>query len=216
VHSFQDPIPNIRAEPDPSNILECHFVLEGQKGTPYEGGTYHGKLMFPVDYPFKPPGILFLTPSGRFQPGEKICLSFSDYHPEAWNPIWHVAAILDATMSFMNEESSTTGSLNTSIPERRRLASQSLAASCKNAAFRRMFPDLVEKQQMAEEQAALDSERKEACVCETRDLGAAVGGVDKREWLRRQLEAIMQLLPTLLVAVLAVGIIFVQYSSAVK
>lgn len=120
-------------------------------------------------------------------------------------------------MSFMNEESSTTGSLNTSIPERRRLASQSLAASCKNAAFRRMFPDLVEKQQMAEEQAALDSERKEACVCETRDLGAAVGGVDKlREWLRRQLEAVRQLLPTLLVAVLAVGIIFVQYRSAVK
>ena len=31
------------------------------------GGYYHGKLLFPDGYPFKPPGIMMLTPSGRFQ-----------------------------------------------------------------------------------------------------------------------------------------------------
>ena len=50
---MQDPIPNIEAQPDPGNILEWHFVITGAPGTPYAGGTYHGKLLFPPDYPFK-------------------------------------------------------------------------------------------------------------------------------------------------------------------
>lgn len=40
------------------------YVLEGQDDTPYEGGYYHGKIIFPPQYPFKPPSILMLTPSG--------------------------------------------------------------------------------------------------------------------------------------------------------
>lgn len=113
---MQEPVPHVIAKPDPSNILEWHFVIDGQEGTPYHGGTYHGKLLFPADYPFKPPGILFITPSGRFKPYTKICFSFSDYHPECWNPIWHVGTILIATVSFMNEESSTTGESAISAP----------------------------------------------------------------------------------------------------
>jgi ubiquitin-conjugating enzyme E2 J2 len=101
----QDHIPHVTAKPDPGNILTWHFVVEGAIGTDYEGGVYHGKLLFPPDYPFKPPGILFTTPSGRFKPHTKICFSFSDYHPECWNPIWHVGTILNGALSFMSEES---------------------------------------------------------------------------------------------------------------
>ena len=143
--ALQDPIPNIRAKPNPSNILEWHFVIIGEPDTPYAGGTYHGKLLFPPNYPFKPPGILFVTPSGRFKPGEKICFSFSDFHPEAWNPIWQVSTILNATQSFMNEESQTTGSMSATLAQRRQLAAQSLANSCKHPMFRQLFPDLVEQ-----------------------------------------------------------------------
>ena len=35
-------MPNIRACPSPTNLLEWHYALEGVKGTPYEGGVYHG------------------------------------------------------------------------------------------------------------------------------------------------------------------------------
>ena len=62
-------------------------------------------IMFPSEYPFKPPGIKarvqlapfgcqvspeadfplplvqMITPSGRFTPNHKICFSMSDYHP---------------------------------------------------------------------------------------------------------------------------------------
>lgn len=66
----------------------------GAKGSPYEGGYYHGKLKFPPEYPLKPPSILMLTPSGRFKPNTRLCLSMSDFHPESWNPMWSVSTIL--------------------------------------------------------------------------------------------------------------------------
>jgi hypothetical protein len=39
-----------------------------------------------TDYPFKPPGIMILTPNGRFDTGKRLCLSMSDYHPEVTRP----------------------------------------------------------------------------------------------------------------------------------
>ena len=73
----KDPIlePRISIAPNESNFLEMHYVIEGSKGTPYEGGVYHGKLVFPKEYPLKPPSVIMLTPSGRFQPGRRLCLS---------------------------------------------------------------------------------------------------------------------------------------------
>jgi ubiquitin-protein ligase len=46
------------------------------------------------EYPFKPPSIRMLTPSGRFEPNQRICLSMSDFHPETWNCMWSVSSIL--------------------------------------------------------------------------------------------------------------------------
>ncbi len=31
--------------------------IKGPENTPYEGGYYHGKLVFPREFPFKPPAI---------------------------------------------------------------------------------------------------------------------------------------------------------------
>lgn len=60
----QEPVPHIQAHPLPNNLLEWHFVLEGAKGTDFEGGLFHGKLVFPPNYPFKPPSISIFTPNG--------------------------------------------------------------------------------------------------------------------------------------------------------
>lgn len=35
--------------PMDTNILEWHYVITGTKGSPYEGGHYHGKLKFPPE-----------------------------------------------------------------------------------------------------------------------------------------------------------------------
>lgn len=46
---------------------------------------YVGQILFPTNFPFKPPDIIFITPNGRFQLNKKICLSFTGYHPESWS-----------------------------------------------------------------------------------------------------------------------------------
>ena len=98
----KDPImnPRILVAPNETNILEINFVIEGTSGTPYEGGVYHGKLLFPKEYPLKPPvsgeahdfcntacsplttrsplapqNIMILTPNGRFAPNRSLCVS---------------------------------------------------------------------------------------------------------------------------------------------
>ena len=117
-----EPSPDIEAHPRESNILEWHFVIKGPKDTPAHGGHYHGKLVFPPDYPYKPPSIMMLTPSGRFRTNMRIRMSMSDFHPETWVPAWSVASILNGVLSFMLEETTTVGSMEASADERKRLA----------------------------------------------------------------------------------------------
>ena len=78
-------MPHLTAHPSPSNLLRWHFVFEGAKGTDFEHGVYHGRIEFSTDYPYKPPSMMMLTPSGRFTVQHKLCLSNSDYHPESWS-----------------------------------------------------------------------------------------------------------------------------------
>ena len=140
----KEPVDNIRALPRESNILEWHYVIEGGKDTPYEGGWYHGIIKFPKEYPFKPPSIEMLTPNGRFKTNTKLCLSMSDFHPETWNPLWSVANILTGLYSFMLEEGSTYGSIVTPTSQKEQAAKASLAFNVKSKLFAELFPELVE------------------------------------------------------------------------
>ena len=96
-----DPPENIDVKPNESNIFEWHFLIRGPVDTPYEGGEYHGRLVFPEDYPNAPPSIYMFTPSGRFETNVRICTSMSDFHPESWVPSWSVSTILIGLVSFM-------------------------------------------------------------------------------------------------------------------
>ncbi|XP_022189614.1 ubiquitin-conjugating enzyme E2 J2 [Nilaparvata lugens] len=140
----KDPVPYVVAEPVPSNILEWHYVVKGPENTPYEGGMYLGKLVFPREFPFKPPSIYMVTPNGRFKTNTRLCLSISDFHPDTWNPAWSVSTILTGLLSFMIEKSPTLGSIETSEYERRQLAAQSLEYNLKDKYFCELFPELVE------------------------------------------------------------------------
>lgn len=154
---LKEPVPHITAHPSPSNLLEWHFVLEGAKSTDYEGGVYHGKLVFPPQYPYKPPSISLFTPNGRFATNTKLCLSMTDYHPESWNPMWSVGTILTGLLSFIYDNQPTTGSITTTKQEKKKLAAESLTFNVKNPTFRTLFPEWVEahtQQQQQQQQAA--------------------------------------------------------------
>jgi len=141
---LKDPIPYAVALPLPSNILEWHYVVTGAPDTPYEGGYYHGKLIFPSDFPFRPPSIYMITPNGRFQVNTRLCLSISDYHPDTWNPSWTVSTIITGLISFMNENSHTLGALNTTDAEKRTMAGRSLENNIRNPQFCELFPELTQ------------------------------------------------------------------------
>ena len=64
------------------------------------------------------------TPSGRFQPSTRLCLSISDFHPKSFNPAWEVSTILIGLMSFMTGDEMTTGSVRATEQERRYVARQ--------------------------------------------------------------------------------------------
>ena len=105
---------NFVAQPSHNDIFHWHFIIFGLKDCPYEGGFYHGTLSFPKEYPFKPPRIKMVTPSGRFAVNTPICMSFSDFHPELWSPNWGVSTIIIGLISFMNTEEMTTGGVRAS------------------------------------------------------------------------------------------------------
>ncbi|KZC04491.1 PREDICTED: ubiquitin-conjugating enzyme E2 J2-like [Dufourea novaeangliae] len=140
----KDPVPYVVAEPVPSNILEWHYVVKGPEKTPYEGGFYHGKLIFPGEFPFQPPSIYMSTPNGRFKVNTRLCLSISDFHPDTWNPAWSVSTILIGLLSFMIEKSPTLGSINTSDYKKKQLAAQSLEYNLRDKMFCELFPETVE------------------------------------------------------------------------
>lgn len=141
----KDPLPYITAEPLPSNMLEWHYVVKGPEDSPYQGGYYHGTLLFPREFPFKPPSIYMLTPNGRFKTNTRLCLSISDFHPDTWNPTWSVGTILTGLLSFMLETTPTLGSTESTLYEKQQYAKKSLAFNLKNPHFRELFPEICDE-----------------------------------------------------------------------
>ncbi|CAF3341602.1 unnamed protein product [Rotaria sp. Silwood1] len=158
---IKDPIPYLTAQPLSSNLLEWRFVVRGPHDTPYEGGIYQGKIIFPSEYPFKPPskiyffintinylfnqGIFMLTPNGRFQINKSLCLTITSYHPDSWNPSWSISSILNGFLSFMCDTSATLGSIQTSYAQKCKYASDSLSYNIRDPVFCELFPDITEE-----------------------------------------------------------------------
>merc|ERR1711862_703666 len=116
-----EPSDRYHAAPLEDDMFEWHFTIRGPEGTEFEGGYYHGRILLPPEYPFKPPHGIFTTPSGRFETHTKICLSFTAYHQELWQPAWGIRLILEALISFLpTPADGAIGALDWTKEERRR------------------------------------------------------------------------------------------------
>jgi len=92
----------IVAYPDEKNILLWHYMFIGPEGTPYENGHYIGEIIHDKNYPYSPPDLKMLTPSGRFEINTIICATHAHKsHLDEWSPIWNTKTILDGFLSLM-------------------------------------------------------------------------------------------------------------------
>lgn len=102
----------------------------------YAGGEYIFKIKHAADYPKNPPDYWCLTPSGRFQPDHKICMTNSSYHKESWSPSWNILTIIDGINSIWYQDDTSgiahiTSGRKDSVPSdmrqnRMKLAKQSI------------------------------------------------------------------------------------------
>lgn len=127
----EHPVREFVAYPLEDNMLEFHFSLLGPMDSPYQKGVYHGRVILPHTYPFAPPDVELITPSGRFETNVKLCVSITSYHPENWHATYGVATLLHALRTFMvTPGNNAIGAVDYSDEAKKKMADTSLQFVC--------------------------------------------------------------------------------------
>lgn len=97
-----DPPLNCSAGPIDDDIYHWTATIMGPSDTPYEGGIFFLDIIFPPNYPFKPPKIRFKTriyhPNINSSGG--ICL---DILKDNWSPALTISKVLLSICSLLDE-----------------------------------------------------------------------------------------------------------------
>lgn len=103
-----EPVEGIFYKHDENDMLKGYALIIGPTDTPYEGGYYLFKFMFPTDYPFTPPKVTYHTNDGitRMHPNlyknGKVCLSIlNTWNGEAWTSCQTITSILIVLRSIL-------------------------------------------------------------------------------------------------------------------
>jgi len=151
----REPIIDLDTYPDEQNILKWYFIVKGPsqvnvKGfdgivkmstnSPYRDGYYMGIIEHDPQYPQKAPSYKMLTPSGRFDIDQKICLTNSGYHQSDWSPMWNMRSLLLGFSSIMADDSTNGIShRHDSYETRRKYALDSFSFNLRH------YPELLKK-----------------------------------------------------------------------
>ena len=86
---------------DDQDMLKGYALIIGPEDTPYFGGYYFFQFDYPVDYPYSPPKVTFLTNGRgvRFNPNlykcGKVCVSIlNTWHGDQWSACQTTTTIL--------------------------------------------------------------------------------------------------------------------------
>lgn len=131
----REPIHNVEVRLDNDDLKIWFFKFTFSDG-PYNGGEYIGQLMFPPQYPFKPPDFMMLTPNGRYDINHKICLSNTGFHSESWSASWTPSSLIVGFISTFEDTNKEItkglGHIVTSLEEKHKYAENSASynANC--------------------------------------------------------------------------------------
>ena len=98
----KDPPTNVSGGPIGDDIFKWTATIMGPDDSPYAGGIFFLDIMFPADYPFKPPKISFKTPiyHPNINSNGSICL---DILKESWSPALTISRVLLSISSLMTD-----------------------------------------------------------------------------------------------------------------
>ena len=93
---------NCSAGPNNNDLFNWEATIIGPTETPYEGGIFKLKILFPADDPFKPPKITFETPiyHPNINSNGGICL---DILKDQWSPALNITKVLLSICSLLDE-----------------------------------------------------------------------------------------------------------------
>ena len=99
---IKDPPSNCSAGLKDSNIYEWYATIIGPTDSPYSGGLFELQILFPGEYPFKPPKVKFLTKiyHPNINKYGSICL---DILNTMWSPALTVGKVLLSISSLLTD-----------------------------------------------------------------------------------------------------------------
>jgi ubiquitin-conjugating enzyme E2 Z len=95
---------------DETDMTKGYAMIIGQSDTPYYGGYYFFSFDYPIDYPFSPPKVIYMTNDGktRFNPNlyrcGKVCVSIlNTWTGDKWTSCQTINSILLTLCSLLND-----------------------------------------------------------------------------------------------------------------
>lgn len=89
-----------------TDLLSGIAMIIGPENTPYHNGFFFFNFKFPIDYPYTPPTVTFISPgyNVRFHPNfyrnGKVCVSIlNTWHGEQWSSCYSLNNILTTLLS---------------------------------------------------------------------------------------------------------------------
>lgn len=97
-----DPPPNCSAGPVGDDLFRWTATILGPGQSPYNGGIFFLNIVFPPEYPFKPPRVSFTTKIYHPNINDKggICL---DILKENWSPALTISKVLLSVCSLLTD-----------------------------------------------------------------------------------------------------------------
>jgi ubiquitin-conjugating enzyme E2 D/E len=99
----KDPPLNCSAGPiNEEDMFVWEGIIFGPDDSPYTGGVFKVNIQFPVDYPFKPPRVTFVTKiyHPNINAAGFICL---DILKQNWSPALTVSKVLLSVLSMLTD-----------------------------------------------------------------------------------------------------------------
>lgn len=99
---IKQPPENISAGPINDNLKHWEATILGPSESPYAGGIFKLEILFPDDYPFKPPKIRFITRiyHPNINKNGSICLDILNVN---WSPVLSISKLLLSICSLLND-----------------------------------------------------------------------------------------------------------------